>query len=212
LELLGKGGFTKVVCCKRLLLIKLEREDEKMGKVKQEIWSWVKTLIIAALIAFGVKTFLLASIIVEGASMQPTLQDQERTMVTKIGEPKRFDIIVFHATENKDYIKRVIGLPGDQIEYKNDTLYINGQAYQEPYLEEAKKKHTNGNFTQSFSLKGTSVGAETVPEGHLFVMGDNRPNSEDSRHIGAIPIEKVVGTSRMVYFPFKELKVIGNDS
>ena len=74
--------------------------------------------------------------------MMPTLDDQERMIVDKfnykISEPDRFDIIVFHAPENKDYIKRIIGLPGDKIEYKDDTLYVNGKAYDEPYLDEYK--------------------------------------------------------------------------
>lgn len=148
-------------------------------------------------------------IIVEGASMTPTLQDQERVIVTKIGEPKRFDIIVFHATENKDYIKRVIGLPGDRVEYKNDTLYINGKPYPEPYLDERKKELTdNGPLTDSFTLKETAVGSDIVPEGCLFVMGDNRRNSKDSRHIGAISMEKVVGTAKVVFYPIEKMKVI----
>lgn len=75
----------------------------------------------------------------------------------KIGDPKRFDIIVFHAPEGKDYIKRVIGLPGDEIEYKNDTLYINGKAYKEPYLDEYKKSVIDGPLTEPFTLEEKSA-------------------------------------------------------
>lgn len=71
--------------------------------------------------------------------MEPTLHDKENMIVTKIGEPQRFDIIVFHAPNNTDYIKRVIGLPGDSIEYKDDILYINGEPFDEPYLDEANE-------------------------------------------------------------------------
>src|SRR5690606_338800 len=126
----------------------------------------------------------------------------------KIGEPKRFDIVVFHATESKDYIKRVIGLPGDRIEYIDDTLFVNGTPYDEPYLDEFKQEMLGRTLTGSFTLQDTPVGGDVVPEGHLFVMGDNRLNSRDSRHIGAIPMEKVVGKTNIVYFPLNEIKVI----
>ena len=98
-------------------------------------------------------------------------------------EPERFDIVVFHAPEQKDYIKRVIGLPGDKVEYKNDTLYINGKAYSEPYLDEYKDELNGGALTDDFTLKDITE-EETVPEGEIFVMGDNRRFSKDSRHIG----------------------------
>ena len=96
--------------------------------------------------------------------MMPTLHDQDRMIVSKlsyeIGQPKRFDIIVFHAPEGKDYIKRVIGLPGDRIEYKNDTLYVNGKAYKEPYLAEYKKQLVDGPLTDPFTLKKKLAGKQ----------------------------------------------------
>lgn len=180
----------------------------EMVKNRSEIWEWIKALFIAIALAFIIRAFLFTPIVVEGSSMEPTLQDQDRMIVNKIGEPKRFDIVVFHASESKDYIKRVIGLPGDRIEYKDDTLYINGTAYDEPYLEEFKQKMLGGLLTGSFTLRETPVGSDIVPEGHLFVMGDNRQDSKDSRHIGAIPIKEVIGTTNIVYFPIKEIKII----
>ena len=181
-----------------------------MVENKNEIWEWIKVLFIAIVLAFIVRAFVFTPIVVDGASMEPTLQDRDRMVVTKIGEPKRFDIIVFHATENKDYIKRVIGLPGDSIEYKDDILYINGKSYDEPYLEKSKQEVMGGPLTRSFTLRDTPVGSDVVPEGHLFVMGDNRRNSKDSRQIGAIPIEKVVGTTNIVFYPFEKIKLIDN--
>lgn len=119
-----------------------------MEKQKNEWFEWVKAILIAVALAGGIRYFIFAPIIVEGESMMPTLHNQDRMIVNKmaykIGEPKRFDIIVFHAEEGKDYIKRVIGLPGDRIEYKNDTLYVNGKPYKEPYLDEEKKQLFDG--------------------------------------------------------------------
>jgi signal peptidase I len=183
-----------------------------MTKKKNELWEWTKALLIAVILAAVIRYFLFAPIVVDGLSMMPTLHDQNRMIVNKfsyeIGQPKRFDIIVFHAPEGKDYIKRVIGLPGDKIEYKNDTLYVNGKAYKEPYLDESKKEVMDGPLTDSFKLKDTAVAKETVPEGELFVMGDNRRFSKDSRHIGAISMSKVIGKTNVVYWPLGDAHIV----
>lgn len=182
-----------------------------MANVKKEnwVWEWGKALFIAIVIGFIIRVFLFTPVVVDGSSMEPTLHDDERLIVTKIGEPQRFDIIVFHTLMNEHYVKRVIGLPGDHIEYKNDVLYINGEPYDEPYLNEYKKKINDAPLTNSFTLQETPVESDVVPEGHLFVMGDNRINSKDSRHIGAIPMEEVLGTTKIVYYPIKDIKIIG---
>ena len=176
-----------------------------MAKGRNEIWEWIKALLVAVIMAFIVRAFFVTPIVVDGASMMPTLQDHERMIVSKIGEPNRFDIVVFHATEEDDYLKRVIGLPGDQIEYKNDTLSINNKVYEEVYLDNYKKEHKRngfeGPYTEDFNV--------VVPEGNLFVMGDNRKHSMDSRHIGAVPIENVFGTTKIVYFPISDIQIIG---
>lgn len=174
-----------------------------MAEGRNEVWEWIKAFLIAILLAFIIRTFLLAPIVVEGSSMMPTLKDHDRMVVTKIGEPKRFDIVVFHATSEDDYIKRVIGLPGDKIEYKNDTLYINGKVYEENYLDQYKIEYNNeyeGPLTPDFTAE--------VPEGTVFVMGDNRRNSSDSRHIGPVPMEKIVGKTNLVYWPLDEMKIV----
>jgi signal peptidase I len=181
-----------------------------MIKKKSETFEWVKSIMVAIVLAFIIRSFFFTPIVVDGESMNPTLQDKDRMVVTKVGEPKRFDIVVFHAPDGSDYIKRVIGLPGESIEYKNDILYINGKAYNEPYLEKYKKTLNGGTLTGSFTLKETAVGSNTVPKDCLFVMGDNRRKSKDSRVIGAIPMEKVIGTTNVVYYPIKEIKIVNN--
>ncbi|WP_108669717.1 signal peptidase I [Peribacillus acanthi] len=182
-----------------------------MKKKKNEVWEWMKALVIAVALAAVIRYFLFAPIVVDGLSMMPTLHHQDRMIVNKIGytvgEPDRFDIIVFHAPENKDYIKRVIGLPGDKIEYKEDTLFVNGKPYEEPYLDEYKKQVIDGPLTEPFTLKEIT-GEETVPEGHLFVMGDNRRFSRDSRHIGVISMDKVLGNTSVVYWPVKDVRIV----
>jgi signal peptidase I len=184
-------------------------ETEPVTKKKSESLEWIKALAIAIILVVIARSFLITPIVVEGASMNTTLQDKDRMIVTKIGDPKRFDIVVFHANEQQDYIKRVIGLPGDTIEFKNDTLYVNGKAYDEPYLDDQKVARA-GDLTEPFKLEDTAVGQKTVPEGTVFVMGDNRQNSEDSRMIGAIPMDQIVGKTNLIYYPFKDFKIIHN--
>lgn len=181
----------------------------RMLKAKHEAFEWFKAIVIALILAFFIRTFLFAPIIVKGESMAPTLRNSEQMIVNKIGylfsEPKRFDIIVFHANEEQDYIKRVIGLPGDHIEYIDDTLYINGQPYEEEYLEPLKKQ-LNTKLTYDFTLEELT-NEKRVPEGHLFVMGDNRQYSLDSRDLGFIPMDKVVGKASVVYWPLSRIRI-----
>ena len=185
--------------------------DMAKRKEKNEIFEWVKALVIAVLLAAIIRYFFFAPILVDGLSMMPTLKDQDRMVVNKIaykiGDPERFDIVVFHATEEKDYIKRVIGLPGDTIEYKDDTLYINGKAYKEPYLDEYKEQVIDGPLTEPFTLEEIT-GEATVTEGEVFVMGDNRRYSKDSRHIGTVKTSEILGKTSLVYWPMDDFGLV----
>ena len=185
-------------------------EDTYMSDAKTESWEWLKAIFIALLLAFIIRYFLFAPIVVDGQSMMPTLQNNDRLIVNKIGytigKPDRFDIVVFQATAEKDYIKRVIGIPGDTITYENDILYINGEAYDEPYIKDYKETTNNLPFTGDFTLEDYT-GHAVVPEGHLFVLGDNRQHSKDSRHIGFISYERVIGSANVVFWPFSEIRI-----
>lgn len=176
-------------------------------KTKNETWEWIKALLIAFGLAAIIRVFLFTPIVVDGISMMPTLEDGDRMIVNKIGysigKPDRFDIVVFHAPEQKDYIKRIIGLPGDEVEYRDDTLYINGEPMEEPYLDKYKEEVTEGPLTEDFTLEG-KIQSKVVPEGHVFVLGDNRRKSKDSRHIGVISIDEIIGSTKMVFWPPKD--------
>lgn len=173
---------------------------------KKEIFSWIRTLLIAGAIVFVCRYFLFTPSTVLGDSMYPTLQNGNMVMVSKISEINRFDKIIFHAPDaDEDYVKRVIGLPGDSIEMKNDVLYVNGKAYDEPYLKQNKKTLTDGELlTVNFTLKELT-GESKVPKDSFFVLGDNRQNSRDSRYFGFISKSSVVGKVEFRYFPFNEI-------
>ncbi|MFJ7752361.1 signal peptidase I [Peribacillus muralis] len=179
-----------------------------MGKTnKNSLSDWIKAAVIAFVIYILIRTFFFSSYDVEGKSMQPTLEDGNKLVVNKITyqihDIHRFDIIVFHANSKEDYVKRVIGIAGDRIRYKNDWLYVNGKKVEEPYLEKWKEGFPDQDFTGDFTLKELT-GGTTVPEGKLFVMGDNRLESADSRHFGFIPVQNVVGKVDVRYWPLKE--------
>ncbi len=175
-----------------------------MATEKREAWEWIKALAIAVILAGVIRFYLFAPIVVDGESMMPTLKDQDRMIVNKasylVGEPDRFDIVVFKATEEKDYIKRVIGLPGDHVAYRDDTLFINGEPLEEPFLKDFKRRTDEGNLTFDFTLEEILQEGK-VPEGQLFVMGDNRRYSKDSRIIGTIPMDRVIGEANVIYWP-----------
>lgn len=185
---------------------------EKVRKEKNELWEWIKALLIAFAIAAFIRYFLFTPIVVDGDSMMPTLEDGDRMIVNKIGykigNPDRFDIVVFHAPEGKDYIKRVIGLPGDHVEYIDDQLYINGEPIDEPYLDQYKAEITEGNLTGDFKLQDINPSLDIIPEGHVFVMGDNRRFSKDSRHIGVVDIDEIIGNTNLIFWPINEIRIV----
>lgn len=176
---------------------------------KRMVWMLSKLVVLVLVLSFFVRGFLFTNYIVYGQSMMPTIHDGERIIVNKVGyevnEPNRFDLIIFHATEDSDYIKRVIGLPGDEIYYEDDTLYINGVEHDEPFLDTYKEDHDQGLFTDDFDLESKTE-KTTVPDGHVFVLGDNRQNSVDSRHIGFVSTDTIVGQANMAFWPPKNIR------
>lgn len=171
------------------------------------IIEFAKTIIIALVIALIITTFIKPTL-VKGYSMYPTIEPYNYLIVNKIpyitGEPSHGDIVVFKAHiytdngEEKDLIKRVIGVEGDVIEIKDDIVYRNGEALTEDYIY--------GGVTPG------DMQPVTVDEGYIFVMGDNRPNSLDSRDpsIGEIAVADILGRVDLRLFPFNQIGLINN--
>lgn len=173
--------------------------------IKSEAWEWTKALFIAAILVIIIRWFIFAPFIVDGPSMEPNFHTRERLIVNKIiyniRTPERGEVVVFHAPSGVDYIKRVIALPGEKIRIQNNKVYINGEELKEPYLQEAiddYKTRTGSNYNVDFS-------EVTVEEGKVFVMGDNRVNSQDSRVIGAVAFDKIVGRADVRFWPLAKL-------
>lgn len=176
---------------------------KKEFDLKKEILDWIKTIITAVVLAFIITTFVRPTL-VNGVSMFPTLDHNNYLLLYKmayVGDkiPSRGDIVVFRShllTEDgkeKDLVKRVIGVAGDHVIIDSGRVFINGQELYEFYI--------NGDFTDGEV-------DEIVPEGHVFAMGDNRPNSKDSRHpdVGMVPEEDIVGKVFIRLFPFNQIR------
>ena len=160
---------------------------------------WIVVVVVALLVAFLVRTFVLAHFVVEGSSMHSTLETGDRVFVNKLSyrmhDPNRGDVVVLHevtGASERDLIKRVIGLPGETIEMANCEVKIDGRTLQEPYLDPAVVTH---------SECGLDFPPVLVPEDHVFVMGDNRGGSQDSRSIGPIEEDDLVGRAFVVFWP-----------
>lgn len=177
-------------------------------KGESEALSWLKAFILALIVVFITQYFFFVPVTVYGESMFPTFEDQDKLIVSKTSSIDRFDNIVFIAPdvedENIHYIKRVIGLPGDKIEMKDDILYINGKSYEEDYVNKENVDTTDGKVNYDFTLKELT-GESTVPEDCYFVLGDNRQRSNDSREFGFIHKDSVIGEVKFRFYPFKHM-------
>ena len=178
-----------------------EDEYEYKPSILSIIWSWIWSFIVAFIIVGGVYFFLGRPFTVSGASMYPTLHNGDRMVLSKVGDIHRFDVVILKAPdENVEYIKRVIGMPGDTIEMKSGVLYINGKKVDQPFINtEALAKQTV--FMDDFTLERLT-GESKVPEGKYFVLGDNRGVSKDSRMIGFIDRSAIEGKAVFTIWPF----------
>ena len=157
----------------------------------------LETIVLAVVLFFAINA-VSARVRVDGFSMQPTLQDGEYVLVNRLAFrnnlPARGDIIVFVSPQSPDLdlIKRVIGLPDDTVKISDGKVQVNGQTLDEPYI--AAAPIYNGEWN--------------VPEGNLFVLGDNRNDSSDSHAWGLLPIENVIGKAILIYWPIPEWNLI----
>ena len=170
-----------------------------LGRGAKAFFDWALVVVIALVVALGVRTFLLAHFVVEGSSMYSTLETGDRVFVNKVSyrlhDPNRGDVVVLHeirGTSERDLIKRVIAIGGEEVEMRSCEVRIDGQLLIEPYLDPTVV--TPGNC-------GGDFGPLIVPEGTIFVMGDNRAGSQDSRALGPILLDDIVGRAFVVFWP-----------
>jgi len=175
--------------------LRAERRKKKGGGPTE----FILTIIVAFALVFGVvQPFIVQAFRIPSESMVPTLEVKDRILANKFiyrfTEPERGDIVVFDSVESDDdtLIKRVVGLEGDEIRVQGGLLFVNGEPQQEPYLNEEE------------TFRGY-YGPSIVPEGHVFVMGDNRDNSADSRVFGPLPSDNVKGEAFLRFWPISKI-------
>jgi len=179
---------------------RLEREKKKW---KAGVAELIFTALVAFVLVFGfVRPFVVEAYRIPTESMVPTLEVGDRVLANKFiyrfTDPERRDIVVFGSVDEDDdqtLIKRVVGVAGDEIQVQGGVLYVNEEAQDEPYLNDA-------------DLSRGFYGPTVVPEGHIFVMGDNRGNSADSRVFGPLPLENLKGEAFMRFWPVSNISTI----
>ena len=162
-------------------------------KFIKELVPYIVIIVVVVLI----RTFIVTPVQVDGESMYPTLLDNQILILKKYDHSyDRFDIVVFKYNNSK-LVQRIIGLPGETVSYKNNTLYINDKEIDNIKLDA---------YTYDFNL--SELGFDKIPKGYYFVLGDNRTNSLDSRMIGLIPEDSILGVTNFSIFPFKRFGTI----
>lgn len=172
-----------------------KRSDTPGKRLTRSVIEFVVILAVSFGLVFGVvRPYIVEAFYIPSESMVPTLLVNDRVLVNKFiyrfTEPQRGDILVFKSVEgpDQDLIKRVMGVPGDEIRVQSGRVFINGEPQDEPYVN---KRMPDTSF----------FGPETVPEGYVFMMGDNRANSQDSRFFGPVPYENVQGEAFLLFWP-----------
>ncbi len=196
----------------------IKKRQYKKGRAKKGVFrEYLEAAIIAIILALFIRTFVVQAFKIPSESMKPTLLVGDHLLVNKfiygvklpfinktiipISEPKRGDIVVFiyPVDKEKDFIKRVIGLPGDRVTIMDRKVFINGKAINDPYGAYDNTLRRNENF-----------GPILVPEESLFVMGDNRDHSYDSRYWGFVPLDFVKGKALIIYWSWPHWKRFGH--
>jgi len=177
----------------------IETQQQDTTDWKRFVLDILETIVLAVILYFGINS-ISARVRVDGFSMNPTLQNGEYVLVSrlayKLNIPQRGDIIVFGIPVNQkqDLIKRVIGLPGETVSIQENVVKINGVPLEEPYVAQAP----------------LYSGEWVIPEGQLFVLGDNRNASSDSHQWGLLPIDNVIGKALIIYWPPSEWKLVSH--
>jgi signal peptidase I len=180
--------------------LRLTSPGIRLAQVKEELVAWVKTLVSAAVYAVLIVTFGFQVARVEGQSMAPTLEDQDRLIVNKlvyrIGDPRRGDIVMLYYPLNpeKSFVKRVIAEEGDTVRIVDGRVYVNDIPLKDDYVQSDYRSHDDW-------------GPQVIPEGYDFVMGDHRNNSSDSRHWGMVPKKYIIGKVQVRWWPVPTARV-----
>ena len=185
-------------------------EKKKLSGWKKELWDWVQAIVIAVVVSFLLREYVLTLAKVSGESMVPTLEDSDRLYVNRLMyEPEKGDIIMFEPASDpgRTYIKRVIATEGDRvyIDFVKGEVYVNDELLDEPYIND--ETHLTGAYIEALKAQGnfSKDNPIVVEKDKIFVMGDNRNGSKDSRHIGQVPKSEIIGHALFRFWPLNAI-------
>ena len=195
-------------------------QERKSASRKAIIWEWVESIVVALILALVIRHFVIQAFKIPTGSMRMTLIEGDRIMVNKfiygakipfsdirlpgLRQPKRGDVVVFVYPEDpkKDFIKRLIGLPGETVEIKKGNIYINGELCQDPVVY---NRYYYNRPETNYGSEGEPV---NVPQDSYYVLGDNSASSRDSRYWGFVPKKNMLGNAILIYWPPQRIRII----
>ncbi len=193
-----------------------ENSAEKINWLK-ELRDWVVAILLAVFIAFFVREYVFTLVKVQGQSMEPSLHNNDRLYVNRFFyTPEKGDVVIFEpATDpNRPYVKRVIATEGDTvyIDFKTGDVYVNDEVIEEDYIKDETREM--GSYITEL-IRNAEYGRTSpivIQPGYIFVMGDNRNNSKDSRHLGPVPIDEVMGGAVFRFWPLSDAGSVHRDA
>ncbi|MBE9387970.1 signal peptidase I [Vagococcus salmoninarum] len=179
-----------------------------MGKKIMETSAyWLKMAVLAGILVFIIRGFVFIPMKIEGSSMAKTLLQGDQIVYDKFSKIKRFDVIIFQQPDGTIFVKRVIGMPGEHVQYIDDELFVDSQIIEEDFLGQAKIKRSSNQYTTNFDSKQI-LNNKNISKDAYFVLGDNRRLSKDSRSFGEVKSDDVIGKVQMVYYPLNRINRI----
>ncbi|MCL5038106.1 MAG: signal peptidase I [Chloroflexi bacterium] len=194
-------GLLVILAAITWLVFKYSKKLRVSDNLRTEVMDYAEAVVVAGILALIIIQFVARIFFIPSESMLPTLRIHDFIIVNKavyrLGEPKRGEIVIFNPPPeanagNKEFIKRLMGLSGETIAVENGKVLINGRPLTEPYIKE--KIYYN-------------MAPKKIPEGFLFVMGDNRNNSDDSHIWGLLPRKDLIGRAELIFFPFNRIRI-----
>lgn len=224
----------------------MSHKKTRYNKTMATIKEYAVLFLLVIIISVTIQTFIISTFKVNGDSMTPTLESNETMMMYKLGTPNRFDVVVIESPDviyeydstgnikndlfgnpvRRLYIKRIIGMPGDTLFYKDDQLYINDERYDEPYLDKQRAqisgkymadstleeymhyaRRTIPNLPQENTVLADKQGKKVIPDGYYFVLGDNRLYSKDSQEYGLVKQELIKGIAILRFYPLDRIGI-----
>lgn len=192
-----------------------QEPKEKFDWVK-ELRDWVVAIVVAVVIAFVIREFVFTLVKVDGASMEPSLHHSDRLYVNRFFyQPEKGDVIIFEpATDpNRPYVKRIIATEGDTlyIDFNTGNVYLNDELLEEDYINGPTR--LKGSYIHSLEIRGeySKENPIVIQPGYVFVMGDNRNNSKDSRELGPVPIDEIMGGAVFRFWPLDSIGSVSED-